>query len=93
MSDSFGYEGVPVASTGAASGIGEATGRRLVGLGADIVGIDVKPISVDGARFLGVDLADLQAIELGVSQLGLASYVNGQVLWTDGGRTTAASVP
>ncbi len=56
----FRYDGRRVVVTGCASGIGAALVRLLVGLGADVVGVDVRPPADDlgiGA-FHAVDLAD-----------------------------------
>lgn len=63
MQDVLGYEGRPVVVTGAASGMGEATARILVDVGAVVTALDIKPSPVDGATSIIVDLKDQSAIE------------------------------
>lgn len=56
----FRYDGRRVIVTGCASGIGAALVRLLDGLGADIVGLDIRPPATDFGldEFHAVDLAD-----------------------------------
>lgn len=56
----FRYDGRRVIVTGCASGIGAALVRQLDGLGADVVGLDVRPPATDFGvnEFRAVDLAD-----------------------------------
>jgi NAD(P)-dependent dehydrogenase (short-subunit alcohol dehydrogenase family) len=63
MDDVLGYAGTKVVVTGAASGMGEATARILVELGASVTALDIKPTTVPVATALTVDLRDRQAIE------------------------------
>jgi NAD(P)-dependent dehydrogenase (short-subunit alcohol dehydrogenase family) len=56
--DAARFAGRSVLVSGAASGIGAATVRRLVAEGAGVVGIDVNPGSEDDALFLIGDVAD-----------------------------------
>ena len=58
MNDVLGYEGKSVVVTGAASGMGEATARILVDLGADVTALDIKETTVSVARALTIDLRD-----------------------------------
>ncbi|HEX6355691.1 SDR family oxidoreductase [Actinophytocola sp.] len=66
--------------SGAASGIGAATVRRLVAEGAGVVGIDVNPDgATDGALFLTGDVAEPQtwrrAAELAIEHFGQLDVV------------------
>ena len=63
MKDVLRYEGKSVVVTGAASGMGEATARILVELGAQVTALDIKPTTVPGARALLIDLRDRASIE------------------------------
>jgi len=63
------YENKRVVVAGCYSGMGEATARIASGLGADVVGIDIKKPSVDVSRFLEVDLRDPAAIDASVSEI------------------------
>jgi NAD(P)-dependent dehydrogenase (short-subunit alcohol dehydrogenase family) len=69
MSDVLGYEGKRVVVTGAASGMGEATARVLVDLGAKVTAIDVNvsPVAVD--QMLQTDLRSREAIDAAVAQI------------------------
>jgi NAD(P)-dependent dehydrogenase (short-subunit alcohol dehydrogenase family) len=69
MDDVLGYDGRRAIVTGAASGMGEATARILVELGAEVIGVDIKPAAVDVAEFLEVDLRDRNAIEAGAARV------------------------
>ncbi len=46
MVDTLGHEGASVVVTGAASGMGAATAQILVGLGAQVTALDIKPMAV-----------------------------------------------
>jgi NAD(P)-dependent dehydrogenase (short-subunit alcohol dehydrogenase family) len=74
MEDVLGYAGRTVVVTGAASGMGAACAQILVGLGADVVGVDIKPTELAGARSVELDLKDQAAIEQA------AAAVDGPVL-------------
>lgn len=63
MEDVLGYLGKSVVVTGAASGMGEATARILVELGARVTALDIKPTSVPVAQAMQIDLRDRQSIE------------------------------
>ena len=67
----FRYDGRRVVVTGAASGMGEATARGLVELGAEVHALDVKEVSVDGiSQSVNVDLRDPSSIEAALEAVG-----------------------
>jgi NAD(P)-dependent dehydrogenase (short-subunit alcohol dehydrogenase family) len=63
MDDVLGYEGKRVVVTGAASGMGEQTARLLVELGAEVIALDIKPVSVPVARSMEMTLLEASSIE------------------------------
>ena len=70
MHDVLGYEGKHVLVTGAASGMGEATARLLVELGARVTALDVKTVEVDGVESRTVDLRDTASIDAAIEGIG-----------------------
>ena len=64
------YEGKRVVIAGCFSGIGEATARELVRLGAEVHGVDVRESPVPLASFHQVDLKDPAAIDAAVDAIG-----------------------
>jgi NAD(P)-dependent dehydrogenase (short-subunit alcohol dehydrogenase family) len=70
MSTPWGYEGKRVAVVGCASGMGEATARELVRLGAEVHGADVHPSPVELASFLPCDLREPDSITAAVEGIG-----------------------
>ena len=75
MDDVLGYEGKRAVVTGAASGMGAATAGLLVELGAEVVGIDVKPTEVAVKESLEVDLRDPSAIDQAAASIGAVDAV------------------
>ena len=69
MNNLFGYQGKTVVVTGVASGMGEATARLLVDLGADVYALDVKDVSVPVKKFIKTDLGKKEEIEAAVAQV------------------------
>ena len=67
---SISYAGKRVVIAGCFSGIGEATARNLVELGAEVHGVDIKPTTVPVASFHRVDLKDTQSIDAAVAAIG-----------------------
>jgi NAD(P)-dependent dehydrogenase (short-subunit alcohol dehydrogenase family) len=56
------YSGRRVVVTGCASGIGEQTALRLIDLGAEVVGLDLRPPAASVAEYVPLDLADSDSI-------------------------------
>lgn len=69
MSDILGYKGKRVIVTGCFSGMGEATAKLLLDLGAEVHGLDYKDSSLPLASFNNVDLRDPGSIEAGVAAI------------------------
>ena len=76
--DWLGYVGMRVIVSGCYSGIGHATARQLVALGAEVHGLDWRPCDLDLASFTQVDLRDAASIDAGVAGLprGIAALFN-----------------
>jgi NAD(P)-dependent dehydrogenase (short-subunit alcohol dehydrogenase family) len=64
------YEGKRVAIAGCFSGIGEAVARRLLELGAEVHGADVRQSPVPMASFRLMDLKDPQSIDAAFNDIG-----------------------
>jgi NAD(P)-dependent dehydrogenase (short-subunit alcohol dehydrogenase family) len=69
VEDVLGYDGRRAIVTGAASGMGEATARILVELGAEVTAVDIRPTAVEVAEYLEVDLRDKAAIEAAAAKV------------------------
>ena len=70
MSDVLGYAGKRVIVSGCFSGMGEATARLLISVGAEVHGFDYKDVDLPLASFNKVDLRDASSIEAGVAAVG-----------------------
>jgi len=70
VTDYLGYQGKRVIVTGCFSGMGEATAKLLLDLGAEVHGCDFKPSSLPLASFQNVDLRDPASIDAGVNAIG-----------------------
>ncbi len=68
--DFLGYEGKRVLVCGCYSGMGEATARQLLALGAEVHGLDFKESALDLASFNLVDLRDPASIDAAVAAIG-----------------------
>jgi NAD(P)-dependent dehydrogenase (short-subunit alcohol dehydrogenase family) len=68
--DVWSYAGKRVVIAGCHSGMGEATARELVRLGAEVHGVDIKPSPVDLASFREVDLRDTALIDAALAAIG-----------------------
>lgn len=75
MDDVLGYDGKHVLVTGAASGMGEATARLLVEVGARVTALDVKTVEVAGVESRTVDLRDTASIDASIEGLGAVDAV------------------
>jgi len=70
MSDILGYKGARVIVSGCFSGMGEATAKLLLELGAEVHGFDFKECALPLASFNKIDLRDPATIEAGVAAVG-----------------------
>jgi NAD(P)-dependent dehydrogenase (short-subunit alcohol dehydrogenase family) len=68
--DFLGYKNKRVIVSGCFSGMGEATARLLLELGAEVHGLDYKQTSLNLASFTQVDLRDPAAIDAAVAGIG-----------------------
>jgi NAD(P)-dependent dehydrogenase (short-subunit alcohol dehydrogenase family) len=66
----FGYKKKRVIVSGCYSGMGEATARLLVQLGAEVHGLDYKASKLELASFRHVDLRDPASIDAAVAGIG-----------------------
>jgi len=70
MTDFLGYKNKRVVVSGCFSGMGEATARLLVDLGAEVHGLDFKPSQLKLASFTLVDLRDPASIDAAAGKIG-----------------------
>ncbi len=70
MSDLLAYKGKRVIVSGCFSGMGEATAKLLLDLGAEVHGVDFKDCALPLASFNRIDLRDPATIEAGVASIG-----------------------
>ncbi|WP_258361145.1 SDR family oxidoreductase [Moorella sulfitireducens] len=69
MKDLFGYTGKNIIIDGAASGMGLATVRLLVELGANVWALDIKDVPVPVKKFILCDLSKKDSIDSVIEQL------------------------
>jgi NAD(P)-dependent dehydrogenase (short-subunit alcohol dehydrogenase family) len=69
MRDILGYQGLCVVVTGAHSGMGAATARILVELGAEVHALDVRPVEAPVKQALVCDLKERASIDAAVAKL------------------------
>jgi len=69
MRDILGYQGRTVVVSGAATGMGAATAKTLVELGAEVHALDVKAIEAPVKQAIAVDLRDAASIDAAVGKL------------------------
>ncbi len=70
MTDFLGYKNKRVLVSGCFSGMGEATARLLLDLGAEVHGLDYKECKLKLASFTHVDLREPAAIDAAVGKIG-----------------------
>ena len=70
MFDAFRYDGKRALVVGAASGMGAATAALALDAGADVIGMDFAPVTLEGARAIKVNLADRATIDTALDELG-----------------------
>ena len=70
MSDLLGYKGKRVIVSGCFSGMGEATAKMLIDLGAEVHGFDFRESNLPLASFSTVDLRERDTIDAAVAKLG-----------------------
>lgn len=69
MRDILGYEGKRCVVVGAATGMGDACARTLVEMGAEVIALDIAPITVPVKETIQVDLADVASIDAAVAKI------------------------
>jgi NAD(P)-dependent dehydrogenase (short-subunit alcohol dehydrogenase family) len=70
MSEFISYQNKRVIVSGCFSGMGEATARRLLDLGAEVHGLDYKESKLPLASFNQLDLRDPASIEAALGRIG-----------------------
>ena len=76
MKNLISYADKRVIVAGCFSGMGEATARVAAGLGAEVIGIDIKKPTIEVASFLEVDLRDPSAIEGSVKNVSASGPID-----------------
>lgn len=70
MTDYLTYKDKRVVVSGCFSGMGEATARLLLKLGAEVHGLDYKPSRLELASFTQTDLRDPKSIDAAAAKIG-----------------------
>jgi len=70
MADLLGYKDKRVIVSGCFSGMGEATARLLLSLGAEVHGLDYKDCALGLASFRRADLRDPESIDAAIADIG-----------------------
>jgi NAD(P)-dependent dehydrogenase (short-subunit alcohol dehydrogenase family) len=68
MSDVWSYAGKQCVVCGCTSGMGAATARELIDLGAEVTGLDIRATEVPVKEFIPVDLSDKASIDTALEQ-------------------------
>src|SRR5882762_11137075 len=86
MGEVWRYDGRRVVVTGCSSGIGEATARELVGLGAEVIGLDRQDPAIAIDEFVPVDLSEPESVDDAASRLGsVDALFHCAGIWNGGG--------
>jgi NAD(P)-dependent dehydrogenase (short-subunit alcohol dehydrogenase family) len=64
------YDGRRVVVTGCASGIGADVARQLAALGAEVIGLDIRPPDATVGEFISLDLSDPASIDAAAASIG-----------------------
>jgi NAD(P)-dependent dehydrogenase (short-subunit alcohol dehydrogenase family) len=64
------YDGRRVVVTGCASGIGAGVARQLVDLGAEVIGLDIRPPDFGISEYIAMDLYDPESIDAAAASIG-----------------------
>lgn len=64
------YDGRRVVVTGCASGIGADVAHQLVALGAEVIGLDIRPPDRFVGEFISLDLSDPASIDAAAASIG-----------------------
>jgi NAD(P)-dependent dehydrogenase (short-subunit alcohol dehydrogenase family) len=70
IDDLWRYDGRRVVVTGCASGIGADVARQLAGLGAEVIGLDIRPPEFDVGEFILLDLHEPASIDEAAATIG-----------------------
>ena len=70
MTEHMTYKDKRVVVSGCFSGMGEATAKLLLELGAEVHGLDYKPSTLKLASFTQTDLRDSKSIDAAAAKIG-----------------------
>jgi NAD(P)-dependent dehydrogenase (short-subunit alcohol dehydrogenase family) len=70
VKDILGYEGTRCVVVGAATGMGAACATALVEMGAEVIALDIAPVSLPVKQTIEVDLSNPKSIDAAVRQIG-----------------------
>ena len=69
MGELVDYAGKRAVVCGCYSGMGEATTRRLLELGAEVIGLDIKRTELPVTQFVEIDLGNRVAVDTAAAQI------------------------
>ncbi|OBE97426.1 3-alpha-hydroxysteroid dehydrogenase [Mycolicibacterium elephantis] len=70
IDDLWRYDGRRVVVTGCSSGIGEQVARQVAELGAEVIGLDIRPPTGRSGEFVELDLSDPASIDAAGAAIG-----------------------